>query len=158
MNWVIRYSEKIQGHTYLEEILAPIREDIKDYNWIISDTEFGSWNEELAVNMDEEYFILSATKFDELLDANVQIYWGVILGIPKKFDIVIDEANLPFAEGNGLIWKNGNIQYRDAELEIVCFDSGYTIVKFKSEVLSKKFHDYFPEAVELEKFSAKFIK
>ena len=157
MNWVIRYSKKIQGHTYLEEILAPIREDIKDYNWIIADLDFGDWNEELPINMDEECFILSPAKFDILLNANVQIYWGVILGIPKRFDIVIDEANLPFAEGNGLIWKNGNIQYPDAELEIVCVDSGYTIVKFTNEDLSKKFRDYFPEAVELEKFSAKFI-
>lgn len=151
MNWIIGKSEKIQFHTYLDEIIAPIRDDVRDFNWIIADVEFASWNEGLPVNMDDEYFILSPDKFKELLDAHVQFWWGVILGVSKAFDIVLDETKLPFAEGNGSIWKNGNIQYPDAEIEIVCVDSSYTIVKVKSELLSKKFHDYFPEAVELEK-------
>jgi len=152
MDWIISESEKIQFHTYLDEIIVPIRDDVRGFNWIIADVEFASWNEGLSVNMDEAYFILSSAEFDKLLDANVQFWWGVILGVPEEFDIVLDETKLPFAEGNGIIWRNGNIQYPDAEIEIVCVDSGYTIVKFKNELPSKKFHDYFPEAVELEIF------
>jgi hypothetical protein len=153
MNWVIGHNGKMQFHTYLDEILAPIRKDIKNFNWIITDVEtYGGHPSNFPINMNDEYFILSPARFDELLDAHVQFWWGVILGVPKAFDIVVDETELPFGEGNELIWKNGNIQYPDAEIEIVCFDSSYTIVKFKTDLLSKKFHDHFPEAVELEKF------
>ncbi|WP_448702486.1 hypothetical protein ACFGVR_09050 [Mucilaginibacter sp. AW1-3] len=157
MNWVIRYSDKIKFHTHLHEVLAPLREEIKDYNWIITDVETGPYPEGFLINREDECFILSPAQFDQVLNADVQFYWGMILGVPKVFDIVVDNANLPFVEGR-LIWKNGNIQYPEAELEIVCFDSSYTIVKFANEELSKKFHDHFPEAVELEKFSAKFTK
>jgi hypothetical protein len=55
-----------------------------------------------------------------------------------------------------MVWKNGNIQHPNAALEIVCFDSGYTIVKFRDEKLSDKFKAYFDEAIELEKFSSSF--
>ncbi|MEO6522970.1 MAG: hypothetical protein ABIN91_14910 [Mucilaginibacter sp.] len=151
MNWVIRKSNKILYHTHLNEILEPIIDEVKNYNWILADIEHGGSLVELPINMDEEYCILTPDKFDVILKADVQFYWGVILGIPANKNITIDENNIPFAEGNEFIWKNDNIQYPDAEIEIVCFDSGYTIVKFKSEPLSNQFRAYFPEAIELEK-------
>jgi hypothetical protein len=64
----------------------------------------------------------------------------------------VDEEHLPYAESNDIIWKNENIQHPNAQIEIVCFDSGYTIVKFRDEHLSNKFKAYFDEAMELEKF------
>ena len=157
MNWIIRKSSKMMFHTHLNELLIPISEDLDQFNWLLSDLEFNSTeiNGELPINFDRDYFILPKNEFDKLLNADLQIWWGVILAIPKSTKIIIDEDNLPFAEGNGLIWRNGNIQYPDAQIEIVCFDSGYTIVKFKDEYLSNKFKSYFTEAIELEKFKNK---
>jgi hypothetical protein len=66
--------------------------------------------------------------------------------------VKLNVNDLPYAEGNAMIWKNGNLQHPDAEIEIVCFDSGYTIVKFTRQDLSDKFKAYFDEAIELEKF------
>ncbi|MEO7214796.1 hypothetical protein [Mucilaginibacter sp.] len=81
------------------------------------------------------------------------------IAIPYNIEITIDENAIPLAEGNELIWKNGNLQYPDAAIEIICFDSGYTIVKFTDERLSAKFKAYFgDEAIELEKFTSKFTK
>lgn len=158
MNWVIRHSEKIKFHTYLNQILEPILDYVEDYNWLIADVEFHSFYEgKLPIDIDQDYFILSPSEFDVLLSADVQIWWGVVLAIPKNIDIKIDKHNLPFAEGNELIWRDGNIQHKDADIEIVAFDSGYTIVKFKDEKVSDKFHAFFPEAIELEIFSKKFL-
>ncbi|WP_295650717.1 hypothetical protein [uncultured Mucilaginibacter sp.] len=158
MNWVIRHNEKIKFHTYLNQILEPILDDIRDYNWLLSDLEYVShFPVKLPIDLEQEYFILSPSDFNVLLNAEVQIWWGVVLGISKNIAIEIDKDNLPFAEGNELIWKNGNMQYRDAEIEIVAVDSGYTIVKFKDEKVSDKFHAFFPEAIELEIFSKKFL-
>jgi hypothetical protein len=153
MNWVIYKSQQMKIHTYLDEVLAPILDDIKEYNWLIADVKFHSTLEgKLPIDMEQEYFILSSAEFDILLKAKVQIWWGIILGIPKTIDININEINLPFAEGNALIWKDGKIQHPDAEIEIIAFDSSYTIVKFKDGVLSNKFRDYFPEATDLKSF------
>jgi hypothetical protein len=62
--------------------------------------------------------------------------------MPQGESIEIDEENLPSADGSTTVWKNGNIQHPNAVLEIVCFDSGYTIVKFRDEKLSSKFKTY----------------
>jgi hypothetical protein len=49
---------------------------------------------------------------------------------------------------------NNNIfQIINSEIEIIAFDSSYTIVKFKNKLLSDKFKMFFEEAIELEKFS-----
>jgi hypothetical protein len=144
----------MEFHTHLNEVLKPIMDDIKDWSWLISDLDyFPDTVTNLPVDFEHDYFILSAKEFQTLIDADPQIIWGVVLGIPNTSTIKVDEGNLPFAEFNELIWKNGNIQHPDAVIEIVCFDSGYTIVKFKDQHLSDKFKAYFDEAIELEKFS-----
>lgn len=58
--------------------------------------------------------------------------------------------HLPYADLNKLVWKKGNFQHPDAKVELICFDSSSTIVKFKDESLSRKFHKYFEEALELK--------
>jgi hypothetical protein len=154
MNWILRYSNKMPFHTHLNAILKPIMNNIKDWSWLISDLDyFPDTITNLPVDFERDYFILSSKDFQTLVDANPQIIWGVILGMPRTSTIKVDEDNLPYAEFNELIWKNGNIQHPHAHLEIVAFDSSYTIVKFRYQHLSDKFKAYFQEAIELEKFS-----
>ena len=158
MNWVIRKTEKLSCHTDLNGLLKPIYDQINKYNWLLSDLEFnGSDNfAELPVNYEEDYFILSPPEFKRLVDTDIQTIWGVILGIPTGKDINIDENKLPYADGNGVIWEEGNIQHPNAEIEIVCYDSSYTIVKFTDNLLSNKFKAYFDEAIDLKKFTSKW--
>ena len=154
MNWVIRYSNKMESHTHLNIVLEPIWKEVKKFNWLISDFEYHpDYAKDLPVNHDQDYFILSPLNFKKLVDADSQIIWAVILGIPQGKSIEIDEKNLPYADGSETVWKNGNIQHPNAVLEIVCFDSGYTIAKFRDEKLSGKFKAYFDEAIDLERFS-----
>jgi hypothetical protein len=144
----------MEFHTHLNEVLKPIMDDIKDWSWLISDLDyFPDTITNLPVDFKHDYFILSAKEFQTLVDANPQIIWGVVLGIPSTSILKVDEDNLPYAEFNELIWKNGNTQHPNAVIEIVCFDSSYTIVKFRDQHLSDKFKDYFEEAIELESFS-----
>ena len=86
------------------------------------------------------------------------IVWGAFSGIDKNLEIEITEEVLPLCEGVPEIWKNGNFQVEESEIEIIAWDSGYTIVKFKDEELSNKFKEYFDEAIELEKYKWKEIK
>jgi hypothetical protein len=159
MNWIIRKSKQISAHTYLEEILRPISDTIDNYNWILSDLDGGGYTEGSPIDYEHDYFVLPASKFRQVLDSHIQFYWGVIIGVPASFEIKINENNLPYAEGSELIWRDSSLQYPDAEIEIVCFDSGYTIVKFTNENLSNKFKAYFEsDAIPLQKFTSKYIK
>ncbi len=156
LNWIIRKSKKLSAHTFLEEILKPLDEYIESYNWILSDIEGGGDLSQLPIDYEQDYFKLSPEEFRKILNSHFQFYWGTILAVPTSLDIKVDEDNSPYTEGNNLIWENGNIQYPDGEIEIDCFDSGYTIVKFTNEILSEKFKNYFDEAITLDEFKSKY--
>ncbi len=152
MNWIINNTKKLSFHTNLSELLKPIIGHLNSFHWILSDLDFIS-NEELSINFEKDFFILSNEDFTKLLDSNTQIIWGVICAIQKNELINFDKNNLPFADGNDLIWKNDNFQINNSTIEIIAFDSTYTIIKFKDKLLSEKFKSYFDEAIELEKFN-----
>lgn len=151
MNWIIRNTERIKFHTFLDEILKPISEDLENFNWFLCDLDYIS-DSTLPINFDEDYFILNNKEFQKIVDSQIQIIWGVISAVPKNIDIEINKNDLPFVEGNDLVWKNGNFQVKNSEIEIIAFDSSYTIVKFTNKSLSEKFINYFDEAIQLEKF------
>jgi hypothetical protein len=154
MNWIIDKKNKQRCHTLLSEIIKPLQLYLQHYKWLFSDLDFlTSKLPYLPINFDKDYFILTAEDFKKIADEDVQIIWGVLLAIPKHEEILIDEHQLPFVEGNDNIWRNGNIQLENAEIEIDCFDSSYTIVKFKSEEMSNVFKGYFSEAIELKKYT-----
>lgn len=154
MNWIIQKTDKLDFHTDLKKLLKPILAKIESFNWVINDFEFIS-NKELPINYDnEDFFILSDQEFNKILDSKTQFIWGVISGFPKNAEILIDENSLPYSEGNDFIWKNGNFQIHNSTIEIIAFDSSYTIIKFKDKNLSDRFKNYFTEAIELEKFNS----
>lgn len=154
MNWIIGKTDKLRYHTQLSELTKPLQPYLKYYKWLFTDLDFLTNKlPHLPINFDEDYFILSAADFKKVTDEDVQIIWGALLAVPNGKDINVDEQQLPYVEGNENIWRNGNIQLETAEIEIDCFDSSYTIVKFRSEEMSKVFKDYFTEAIELEKFA-----
>jgi len=154
MNWILKDSDKIEFHTKLSIVLKPIEAELKDMNWLITDFDYLPLSkEDLPIDLNHDYFVLSFKDFQRLIHADMQIIWGVLLGIPSTFLIEVDKDNLPYAEFNNLVWKDGNIQHPNAQIEIICFDSSCTIVKFRDRHLSNKFKVCFEEAIELEKFS-----
>ncbi len=77
---------------------------------------------------------------------------GSICAIPKNIDYDVDGENIPYAEGSKSIWENDEYQIEESEIEIIAWDSSYTIIKFKNRNLSNKFRSYFDEAIELDKY------
>lgn len=153
MDWILRKSEKLRYHTQLDEVTKPFFDEIDKYDWLLSDLDFLTNKlPNLPIDFDHDYFLLTPSKFKKLVLADVQIIWGSILAIPKDSQIEVNEDNLPYVEGNDKIWKVGNIQHDRAEIEINCFDSSYTIVKFRNKFTSDRFREYFEEAIELDKF------
>jgi len=152
MNWIIQRTEKLEFHTNLQELLNPILTDIKDFNWVISDFNFIA-DRSIPINYERDFFVLSSDEFNEILNSQTQFIWGVISGLPKNEKIIIDESDLPYVEGNDLIWENENFQIENSVIEIIAFDSSYSIIKFKDEKISNRFKKYFNEAIELDVFT-----
>jgi len=156
MNWIIRNISKLRFHTNLEILLKPIENDIQRFNWLINDLEINSSEiDSLPISHGKDWFYITSEQMEELRISNTQIIWGAFSAIDSQKQIEITDEILPFAEGVQQIWKNGNLQVKESEIEIIAWDSGYTIVKFKDEELSNKFKNYFDEAIELEKYKWK---
>lgn len=153
MNWIIQHSEKLRCHTDLKEILFSILTNIDSYNWLLTDLNFIA-DRELPINNDDDYFVLSNVEFQKIINSETQFIWGVIIGFDPDTEIIIDKDDLPFADGNSLIWTSENFQIKNASIEITAFDSSYTLVKFKDKNLSDKFKDYFDEAILLSEFNS----
>ncbi|WP_312084496.1 hypothetical protein [Epilithonimonas hominis] len=148
MNWVIKHSKKIKYQTDLEEILKPIWEDLQNYKWLITDVDFIT-DSQIHLNFEKDYFFLDRNEFAELMNSDTQIIWGVISAVSK--DYKIDEKRiLTLSSESEQVWKENVFQIPESILEIIAFDSDYTILKFKNNKLSEKFKNYFEsDAIEL---------
>jgi hypothetical protein len=157
MNWIIRSTKSIKFHTNLHEVLKPIWEDLFEYNWVLTDLDFMSDDNEIYIDFDHDYFILNKEQFEKLYQSDTQIIWGIISAIPKNAELNTNLiSNLSAEDLNA--WKSNEFLIPESYVEIVAFDSAYTIVKFKDEKLSNKFKEYFEdEAIDLQKFNEDYM-
>jgi len=155
MNWIIRNKKKLKYHTNLNELLSSEWIDLDNYNWFLSDIELTFFEQNTLLDINQEYFKLSSEEFKLFVKSESQVIWGIISAIKKNEEIIFDSNNLPFADGNSNLWENDNLQIENSVLEIIAWDSSYTILKFLDENLSKKFKESFDEAIELDKYKFK---
>lgn len=70
--------------------------------------------------------------------------WGVFCGIAGNIPTVPLEE-VPYADGNRQIWTEPEkFQLEGSEIEIIAFDSSFTLVKFRDESLVRQFLEAFP--------------
>jgi len=155
MNWIIRNTKKLKFHTNLNMLLAAEWIDVANYNWFMSDIELTFFEQNTLLDSNQEYFQLSGSEFKLFVESKSQVIWGVISAINKNEEIIFDKNNLPFADGNGDLWENSKLQIENSILEIIAWDSSYTILKFRDETLSRRFKENFDEAIELDKYKFK---
>lgn len=156
MNWIIRNTKKVKFHTNLHEVLKPVWNDLAVYKWILTDLDFIS-DQPLPINFDEDYFVLDHQEFEQLYKSNTQIIWGIISAVPNNSEPDTSSVSRLSAEDTS-VWEPDHFLIQESMLEIISFDSGYTIVKFKDQSLSHKFKEYFQEQlVDLQKFNEKYI-
>ena len=141
MNWIIRSTKTVRFHTNIKEVLKPIWEDLKEYNWVIADLDFMS-DTEIPVNLNTDYFILKYHEFEKIYKSDAQIIWGIVSAVPKNCDLNLSIISTLSAEDEN-VWKCDQFLISESFVEIVAFDSGYTILKFMNQQLSNKFKNYF---------------
>ena len=153
MNWIIRSTKKIDFHTNLNKLLNSSWIEISEFNWVMSDLDVINFSgQKLPIDLTENYSLVNPENFKNIVETKIQIIWGVISAVKKTEKPIFDKKNFPFVEGNDEVWDNDKFQVQNSSFEITAWDSSYTIIKFKDAELSRRFKNYFDEAVELEKF------
>ena len=144
----------MEFYTDLAVVFASLGGRQREFNWLITDLEC-NWHPPL---LQGDPVWISGAVLTELVTSitpKLQFSWAVLSGF--KPDVVIDLAALevyPYADGNPTLWQpEVRIQHPRAEVEIVCWDSGSTLLLSRDDDLSRRFRAYFPEAVDLDDYN-----
>lgn len=140
-------------YTYLRKIFNVIDNVQIKYNWLITNCECYPSDENLNEIFSREYVWISGEQLTQIIEKNdMQFVWGVFSGFSKEISINdVLKYDLPFADGNGTFSKDDvKIQHPLADIEIVAFDSTFTLFMSKDEKLVDLFRRGFPLSEDLE--------
>jgi len=96
LNWIIRNTSKLKYHTNLSILLEPIKEDIADLKWLISDLDINtSEMGKLPINHEKDWFLISSREMKRVCETDTQFVWGVFSGIDKKVELETHLIDIP---------------------------------------------------------------
>ena len=141
-------------YTYMGKIFRAINNKQMNYNWLITDCECYPRSLEYSRLFGQEYFFISGNELTEIInDEDFQFVWGVFSGFNP--DIKLDDIlkyDLPYADGYEGFWINNvDIQHPLAEVEMVAWDSSFTMMISRDNQIVEDFLSYFSLAEELPK-------
>lgn len=143
--------------TYLSEVFEAIQNRQLQYNWLITDCECYPQNLQAREMLDHAYCWLTGEELTALVQAeNPQWIWAVLSGFDKQISLSeVIAYPLPYANGYTGFWKNpSTMQHPLADIEIVAWDSVYTLLFSKDNALVKQFNLAIPSAKDLADFIA----
>jgi len=143
-------------HTDLRLVFEALGGRQREFNWLITDLELNYYPPRLRNTSREQATWMEGAELSEIVNANdIQFIWGVLSGFRSEITIDISALNpRPFADDNRRLWSpEVAIQHPLAEVEIVCWDSGATLFLTHDDDLSRRFREFFPEAVDLNDYN-----
>ncbi|GAA0876292.1 hypothetical protein GCM10009118_27020 [Wandonia haliotis] len=160
MTLILDDTKQLEFHTDMGEIIKPIKEELKSLNWILTNQEYTllDYKEKGVVEkLDHESEIIhfDGQELLEILESRqIQFIWGVFCATKKRI-LKLDQDQIPYADMNSEIWTSPDkFLLPDSEIEIICFDSSYTIIKFKDKELEERWRIKFTDAKKLKKKNA----
>ena len=151
MNFLLKDTKQVKFHTDLKDVFLPIRDEVKKYNWLISDYEITT--EE--VFLDEMIWFTGEELLNIVEEKQIQFIWGSVLGFEKNLDIDFSTNNLTsIADGHNALWSDAPlIQHPDASIEIIAIDSSATVLLSSVDIISRKYKMYYSDAINLNVYN-----
>lgn len=162
MTILLENEPQFRWQTDIDSLLPVIRSQVEELNWVVSNLEcwhlrklvpeVSAW--EKQVEHDHFYVVPGKTLYDTIVGNDLQVVWGVFCGLPGNIP-ALPTDEVPYADGNRELWTEPeSFQLAAAEIEIVCFDSALTIVKFRDEKVGRQFLEVFPNGQIMQRPAA----
>jgi hypothetical protein len=157
MALILDKTKQLDFHTDMGEVIKPFKEEMKSLNWILTNQDYILFDQSEKGFVDKldnesEIIYFEGLELLEILESReIQFIWGVFCGTKEKIGILAPEE-MPYADLNSDIWtKPDEFLLASSEIEIICFDSNYTIAKFRDPKLEARWKMKFTDAKELKK-------
>ena len=102
--------------------------------------------------------VAGETLAEFLSHREVQFVWAVLSAFPigeVPDSATLPDQDCPYADGNPALWRGEpSVQHPRAELEIVCWDSSFTILIARETPVESAFREAFPGWIDLGEFNA----
>ena len=151
----LKDTARFRWQTDFERLLAPLRQQAEPLNWLITDLQYHFIDDQQPQRIpawgidwetEKQFAVIPGEAlWESVANRDMQVVWGVFCGVSGEVpDVPSDE--LPYADGNKQMWAEPETFYLVAsEIEIVCWDSSITWVRFRDERLGRQFLQLFPE-------------
>ncbi len=154
MTVLLENTKQIDFFTDLSKVIVPFVDHFRKLNWFVTDLEYivlDKLGELDGLKYNDNAITISGEQLLKTIQSRqIQFVWGVFTGFSGGVPQLPD-SRLPYADGNRELWTNPDkFQVTTAEIEIVCWDSSATIIKFKDLQLLKDFIKLFPDSKELK--------
>lgn len=143
-------------YTRLKKVFDSIDNVQKNYNWLITDCEFGTLNPKIEKLLYAEYCWITGEQLTEIvLEEDFQWIWAVLSGFDKNIELSeVLKYELPYANGNRGFWENPlTLQHPLAHIEIVPWDSSLTLLLSDDKDIVDRFKEGFRYSEDLEKYN-----
>jgi hypothetical protein len=145
---------RMPGYTDLKTVFEVFGGREREYDWLLTELEC-NFPPELQ---DGGAWFFSGSDLSDLVrrqDPPIQFIWAVLTGFDRGTSVDLAHLDMvPDANGNPDFWRGApRIQYPNARVELVCFDSSLTLLITEDADLTSRFRAGFPEAVDLESFN-----
>lgn len=148
-------------HTHLAPIFDAFQGREREFNWLITNLEFATFQEEKLIRdyptMSHQITWIAGEDLSALVNRyDPQFILGVLSAFDKSINIDVNNLLVePYADGNKELWaSNPEIQHPQATLEIVCWDSTLILLLSKDVDIDNKFRSYFKDANDLNTYNA----
>jgi hypothetical protein len=145
-------------YTNMRKIFDAIKNEQKNYNWLITDCVCYPQTKKYESMLSKEYCEITGEALTEMVqEEEFQWIWGVLSGFKKEIDIKdILEYRVPFADGYRGFWQREvSMQHPLADIEIVAWDSSRVLLISKEEHIVKNFRKAFPQSEDLKEFNSR---
>jgi len=138
-------------YTDLSRCFIAIDNEQINYNWLITNCECYPQNKTFYKLFHKEFVWISGKRLTEIiLEEDFQFIWGVFSGFSTE--ITLEEVlifDLTNVEYEGYWLDDVEIQHPMAKIEIIAFDSSYTLLISKNDETVQKFLDNFSLSEDL---------
>jgi len=137
---------RMEFQTDLRPIIYAIKEHIEKLDWLISHHDFQYLNDiyDNRLNANESLIRISGKELSEVISkTKIQFIWGIFSGsrhLPKTENLDTEKLGLKNYDPDAYV-------YDDAEIEIDCFDSSFTIIRTENKQILDKLAEYFGEKI-----------